>query len=285
MSDPETNSDMKAYWNGVAGEKWVRLDSRLDAGLQHFADAVIEAARVRLRESVLDIGCGCGATTLQAARTVGHEGRAVGVDISSIMLQRARQRADDLGLPQVHFECADAQVDEIGSDEFDATISRFGVMFFVDPRAAFANIAKATRSGGRLAFVCWQRIESNPWMLLPTMAAAQHVAIQRPADPTTPGPFAFADADRVTRILENCGWSDVAFRAYESDMTVGGGGLAQAVDFMMEMGPAAQPLRDADETTRSRVREAIAEVMRPHLRAGEVKMASAAWIFTAVRES
>jgi len=279
------NAQMHEYWNGLAGEKWVRLEQRLDEGLKPFADGLFTAAGLRPGEQVLDVGCGCGATTLEAARRVGPEGRAVGVDISAIMLTRARERAEEQGLDNARFELVDAQSDRLPRAEFDAIISRFGVMFFAHPEAAFANLLTALAPAGRIAFVCWQKLEANPWMLVPTLAAMQHVVVQRPADPHSPGPFAFADAERVHRLMEAAGWQDVAVSRFEIPFASGGGGtLDETVDFMMEMGPAAPALREADSETRVRVRQAIYEAMKPYEKNGGVLMDAAAWIFTARRD-
>jgi SAM-dependent methyltransferase len=166
--------------------------------------------------------------------------------------------------------------------EVDAVVSRFGVMFFDDPTVAFANLARATKRGGRLAFVCWQGIGANPWMAVPTMAAMQFIKIEPPADPNAPGPFAFADAERVRGILASAGWTSIDTHPLELDVTVGGGApLAEAVDFRMEMGPAAQPLRDADAATRDRVRGAVRDALTPYATPQGVRMGSAAWVFTA----
>jgi SAM-dependent methyltransferase len=282
---PHPNAEMHEYWNGLAGEKWVRLERRLDEGLQPFADGLFAAARLRTGERVLDVGCGCGATTLEAAKRVAPHGRATGIDISAIMTTRARERARELGLENVSFELIDAQSDPLPLSVFDSIISRFGVMFFSDPESAFRNLLSAARPGGRMTFVCWQKIDANPWMLLPTLAAMQHVTVKRPADPGAPGPFAFGDADRVRGFMERAGWRSVCASRFEIPFASGGGGsLDEAVDFMMEMGPAAQALREADAHTRTRVRQSIYETMKPYERNGGVLMDAAAWIFNAQRE-
>jgi SAM-dependent methyltransferase len=276
-----SNDEMQAYWNGPAGEKWVRLQDQLDVGLQPFADAVFAAAMLQTGEAVLDVGCGCGATTLQAAKLVGTSGRATGVDISAPMITRARDRACAQNLGNASFACVDAQSGQPDGTPFDVLVSRFGVMFFSDPEKAFAKLRGSIRPSGRLSFICWQGLDRNPWLLLPALAAMKHVAIQPPADPQAPGPFAFADADRVSKILVAAGWRDVAYAPFERPIAIGGDKLEDAVEFMMEMGPAAQALRDADDATRHQVRESLAEAMSPHLRPGGVQMDSAAWVFTA----
>ena len=281
-STTRANAQMTDYWNGVAGDKWVRLESILDEQLRPFGDAVLDAAQLRAGERVLDIGCGCGATTLDAARAVGAEGRATGVDISLAMLARAAERARAQKLGQARFECADAQVQRFEPASADAVISRFGVMFFDDPKAAFANISRAAKRGGRLAFVCWQGFQNNPWMAVPTMAAMQFVTIQPPADPYAPGPMAFADAERVRGILAGAGWTSVEARPLELEVSIAGGAsLDDAVAFMMEMGPAAVALREADAATREKARTAITEALSRYATPGGVVMGGAAWVFTA----
>ena len=276
------NAQMTEYWNGTAGDKWVRLETILDDQLRPFGDAVLAAARLRSGERVLDIGCGCGATTLDAARAVGAEGRATGVDLSRAMLARAALRARTEKLPQARFECADAQVQPFEPGSADAIVSRFGVMFFDDPKAAFANIARAMKRGGRLAFVCWQGFQMNPWMAVPTMAAMQFVTVQPPTDPYAPGPMAFADAERVRSILAAAGWSSIDVMPLELEVAIAGGApLADAVGFMMEMGPAAVALREADDATRERARGAIADALSRYATPSGVRMGSAAWVFTA----
>ena len=277
-----SNAEMLKYWNEAAGPVWTAYEERLDAQLAPIGARGRERAALQPGERVLDIGCGCGATTLDAARSVGSSGVATGVDISRPMLARAAERARSLGLGQARFECADAQTHPFASAAVDAVISRFGVMFFDDPKAAFANLARATKRGGRLVFVCWQSIAANPWMALPMIAAMQHITIERPTDPTAPGPFAFADGERVSGILAKAGWAGINVHSLELQLSVGGGAsLAEAADFMMELGPTAQPLKDADAATRERVRAAITEAIAPYATDGGVKMGSAAWVITA----
>src|SRR5881628_2723223 len=161
----------------------------------------MERARIGAGERVIDIGCGCGDTTIALARRVGPAGLVLGIDVSAPMLARAADAAREAGVAHVRFEHADAQTHRFPAQAFDVLYSRFGVMFFSDPAAAFGNLRTALRPGGRLGFVCWQAVPENPWIAVPLEAAAQHMALPPPPAPGAPGPFSFADPERVRRIL------------------------------------------------------------------------------------
>jgi SAM-dependent methyltransferase len=184
------NVDQVEYWNSAVGDTWARMQARLDAAFTPATAALLSMAAPRLGEDVLDIGCGTGETTLALAAAVGDEGSATGLDISEALLARARERAE-AGLSEALFINADAATfaDEAG---FDLIVSRFGVMFFDDPSAAFANLHKLTAPGGRLCFACWQPAVLNLWATLPMQVLADVLPPQTPADPHAPGPFAFA---------------------------------------------------------------------------------------------
>jgi len=163
--------------------------------------------------------------------------------------------------------------------------SRFGVMFFADPGAAFANLRTTLRPGGRVAFVCWRSLPENPWMALPLAAALQHIPPPPIPGPNDPGPFSFADRARVSGVLEGAGFLDVAFEALDREVVIGGGGdLESAVDFILQMGPTSAALREAGAAKAAEVVAAVREAIRPYHRAETgVRMASAAWIVTARR--
>ena len=282
MADTPANAAQIDYWNDVAGTNWTELQEQLDAQLLPFAEAVMEAAAPAPGERGLDVGCGCGATTLELGRRVGADGAAVGIDISTVMRDKARARARAAGLGAVRFERADAQTHAFTPASFDLMISRFGVMVFDDPPAAFTNLHRALKPGGRLAFICWQAGAANPWMLLPTMAVMQHVPIEAPADPLAPGPFAFADAGRVRGILEQAGFVEVQTERYERDMVVGGGpGIEDALRLLLRLGPASRALAQADGATRVAAMESVRAVLAPYRTESGVRMSSAAWIVTA----
>jgi SAM-dependent methyltransferase len=233
---------------------------------------------------VLDVGCGCGDTTLAAARRAAR-GRVLGVDISAPMLARARARAAEAGLANAEFLQADAQTHRFAPASVDVVVSRFGVMFFADPAAAFQNLRDALIPGGRLAFACWQSLPENPWMLVPVMAAAQHVPLPPPPAPGAPGPFAFAERPRVEAILSGAGFVDVDFRTFAPSITVGGeGGLDDAVEFILQLGPLAAAFREAKRPdAMPAVTAAVREALGPYVTPRGVVMASKAWIVTGRR--
>jgi len=191
---------------------------------QPFTAMLLDAAGLRAGQRVLDVGCGAGGTTRAAARLTAP-GEVTGVDLSAPMLELARASAQEAGLGNVAFHQDDVQVRRFGADRFDAVISRFGVMFFEDPVAAFTNLASATRPGGRLAFVCWQPLATNEWLTLPEAALAAHVP--PPDDFGTqdgPGMFAFADEARVRSVLAAAGWQEATVTPHHPSILVGGGG-------------------------------------------------------------
>ena len=278
------NSEQTSYWNDQAGPRWVAMQEILDHQLQPFGAEAAERAGVSTGERVIDIGCGCGATTIELARRVGDAGNVCGLDVSEPMLARAAERSAREGLERIRYVRADAQTYDFSSAAFDVVFSRFGVMFFEDPTAAFANLASAMEDGGRLTFACWQAAENNPWMRVPTIAAMEHVEIEVAADPHAPGPFAFSDSERVKGILADAGLQSIEAHAFEPEVTLAGGAdLDQAALFMTQLGPAARPLQRATDELRATVVAAVREALQPFTRDGAVVMPSAAWIFTARR--
>jgi SAM-dependent methyltransferase len=284
MESSGPNAEQIAYWND-RGKQWVAVNDMLDAMIGPLGRHALDRARVAPGETVLDVGCGCGDTTLELARRVGPSGRVHGVDISAPMLARARERAQQAGASQITFEQADAQTHAFAPATFDLVFSRFGVMFFVDPRAAFANLRGALRPGGRLAFVCWQAFPQNSWMAVPLMAAAPHVKLPAPPAPDAPGPFSFGDDQRVRSILSDAGFANVTVDALQEPVTLAGsGGLDAAVEFAVTgVGPLAAALREAGPAAATPVRAAIREALAPYTTGDSVRLPSAAWVVSTRR--
>jgi SAM-dependent methyltransferase len=272
------NTQQITYWNDAPGKTWADLQDVLDVQLEPMGAAVLKALAARPGERVIDVGCGCGQTTLALADAVGAASLALGVDISEPMLEVARRRGADR--PQARFLNADAQTHAFDAGGFDALHSRFGVMFFDDPTAAFANLRRALKLGGRLAFLCWRSPAENPIMTTPMAAAQKHLPPPEPMAPGTPGPFAFADPERVRAILADAGFADIEIRP--QDMPAGGNTREETLELSLRVGPLGRMLRENPQVDREAavadVRAAIAAHARPD---GRVFMDSACWIVTA----
>jgi len=275
------NAEQITYWNEEPGQKWVTLASLIDAQIAPLGVAAMDRAGIARGASVLDVGCGCGDSSLELGRRVGPAGAVTGLDVSAVMLARARERAREAGLANIDFTNADAQTCSFADIRREMVFSRFGVMFFSDPVAAFANLRSALAPAGRLAFVCWQELGRNPWMRVPLMAAATHVQLPPPPAEGAPGPFAFANANRLRGILESAGFTAIAVDPLEREIALAGGGdLERAVDVTMQLGPAGRVLREADDSVRRRARESIREALAPYATPEGVRLACAAFIVT-----
>ncbi len=282
---PQANTRMRVYWNEQAGPIWAEQHELLDAQLEPVSEAVLRRADLRAGERVLDIGCGCGATTLGAADRVGPEGRVLGVDLSGPMLERARARAEAVGLgTRIETLQADAQVYSFTPGAWDVALSRFGVMFFDDPEAAFGNIGRALRPGGRLVFACWQERARNPWIDAAARGALRHLEAPPPPEPGAPGPFSLADAIHTRSLLERAGFGEVGVDAFEEPIRMAD--LETASQLWVKVGPVAgmvleqRPGPALLEKVREAVREELAQF---DTREGLVAPA-AAWLVSARRE-
>jgi SAM-dependent methyltransferase len=276
------NTAQAEHWNtGAGAAHWIRNREQYDRMLRPFADLILQAAALRPGQQVLDVGCGFGVTTLAAARLV-DPGSAVGVDLSSPMLALARERAAGSGLRNVSFQHGDVQVHPFGPARFDVVISRFGVMFFEDPVAAFTNIRPAVRPGGRLVFVCWQPLAGNDWLLVPGAALAEHVP---PGDFGTadgPGMFAFADQNLVYEILAGAGWTAIQITPQQVTLLVGGGGsVDDTTEFLRTATIGRTMLEGADEATTERALTAVRAALARHADAEGVHLGAGVWLVQA----
>ena len=278
------NAEQIKYWNETAAPKWLALQPAIDAQIEPLGRRAMERGAIALGDRVLDVGCGCGSATLELARRVGPKGRVTGVDVSTSMIERAMESTRAARFANVRLENADAQTARFSPGEFDVLYSRFGVMFFADPRAAFRNLSAALRPGSRLAFVCWQSLQENPWMLVPMKAAAKLVAFPPPPGPDAPGPFSFADPTRVREVLEHAGFAEVVLEDVRETLAVGGSeSLDQAAEFVVQMGPTGAALREVQDEMRRSVTLAVREALAPYHTDRGVRMPAAAWIVTGRR--
>lgn len=276
------NADQIEFWNGDAAERWVALGTQLDAMLQPLGLAAMDRAAPAQGHKVLDVGCGCGETTIDLAHRVGPGGSVTGIDISAVMLSRAGLRAKPGNGVDVTFQNADAETHRFEDASFDHIFSRFGVMFFQNPTAAFANLRKALRPEGRMTFICWRTPRENPWVAVPMSIAKRHVDWPEAAGVDGPGEFAFADRARFEDALSGAGFQIEAVDSLDIDVTVGGGGDVKAtVDFFMQQGPAARVMGEATEAQREAVKADLEDALAPYLTRQGVRMTTGTWLVSA----
>jgi SAM-dependent methyltransferase len=274
------NVEQAAAWDGQDGDDWTEHEEQYNASVRRHTSRLIEAAQIRPSDQILDIGCGCGESTRQAARSA-VDGGALGVDLSSRMLARARERSEAEGVTNARFERGDAQVYPFDADAFDLAISRFGVMFFGDPVAAFQNVRRALRPGGRIAFLTWQPLTRNEWML--EMMGALAAGRDLPGPPAgAPGPFGLSDPDAVQLILAEAGFEDVELESVAEPITLGAD-ADDAFAFVRSLGVTRGMLRDLDADTAARALEALRATIDAHATGEEVRFGSAAWLITGRR--
>ncbi|MCC8968313.1 class I SAM-dependent methyltransferase [Bradyrhizobium sp. Pear76] len=273
------NADQIAYWNGPGGQRWATRQAAQDIVLQPVLDLLIDRAAPEAGERIVDVGCGSGATTFALASKVAPAGHVLGVDVSEPMLTRARQSAQ--GLP-VEFALADATVYPFARESFDLLASRFGVMFFADPAASFANLHKAMKPTGRLAFACWQEPRENPFFMAPLQAVYKHVPKLPQLGPEDPGPFSFASEARVKRILGEAGFSGIAMEPCKVELDVATGrGMDAAIQGALEIGPASRALEGHPDEVRSAAIASMREALAPFVKGDSVLLPGAIWIVTA----
>lgn len=279
---PVSNADQIAYWNDEAGPRWVDLQQRTDAAFSQVTAAALAYAGPKPGQRVLDIGCGCGATVLDLARRVGPDGHVVGVDVSKVMLEVAGERARSEHLDNATLLLADASTYPFEGGAFDLAFSRFGVMFFDDPVQAFANIRRALKPGGRLAFISWLPLAENPWFLVPFTAAKPHLPPLPPSDPAAPGPFSFADPERVRGILDAAGFSAIEVARHDTAMRMAGPNeLAAAANLATRLGPVTRALLGVHASVRDAAEAAILEELRKHEGPDGVILPGSVWLVSA----
>jgi SAM-dependent methyltransferase len=275
------NAAQIAEWNGEQGQRWVQLQQQMDAMIEPFGQAALQAGAPQTGERVLDIGCGCGATTLVLARAVAPRGQVLGVDVSAPMLAVARRLAAAAPELPLRFVEADAATAELPHGQ-DLLFSRFGMMFFDQPAAALHHLRGALRPGGRCAFVCWRAPRDNPWAMAPLMAARKALGITPPpADPHAPGPFAFADEQRLHGLLSAAGFGGIDIRRVDVLLRVGSD-AQDAAERSLRIGPVSRLAREVGPAHEPLMRQAMAQALAALAAAdGSVQLGGSTWVVTA----
>jgi len=283
MTD-QPNAEMAEFWNGKGGKSWVTQEARLECSLRPFGQQAMAAGAIKAGQQILDIGFGCGDSTIELAGKVGSEGQVHGVDISVAMVDAAEKKTMQNDITNVSFECADAQTKAFPFDTYDLVFSRFGVMFFDDPIGAFKNIYSALKPGGRLAFICWAPRTENAWVGLPLQVVAKHLTLPTPPGLDEPGPFSLSEEPRVSGILGAAGFTNIAVESFQTPFVLGGD-VDEALSFLMQLTPSGAAINnaEADDETRARIAVDMAELLKSHDSEKGVTMGAAALLVTATK--
>lgn len=294
------NHEQIAYWNGDGGRKWAERDELMAGVLAPISDALLTRVAPRRARTALDVGCGGGSNTLQLLQHLDNPRHILGIDVSAPLLEVARARVAERGTaplrtaplrkapartapPRIEFLRADAATHDFGDWRFDVLFSRFGVMFFDDPVAAFAQLRRAAHRNAGLAFCCWQALDKNPWTALPLQAALTVLPAPEPGAPHSPGPFAFADAAYVREVLARAGWSATRIEPYAPTLEFSiEGGYEAAVRELVNTGPVGRLLAPAEPPAREAVYAAARRALKDYYRGDTLALAGAVWFVTAV---
>ncbi|WP_330335368.1 class I SAM-dependent methyltransferase (plasmid) [Streptomyces sp. NBC_00536] len=280
MHQPTPNTAQAESWNGYEGAQWARSQDRWDAINDGFNEPLLGAAAIGDLDRVLDIGCGAGRTTRLAAQRA-HRGHALGLDLSAPMLEAARASTGREAVRNASFVQADAQVHPFAPGSFDAAISRYGVMFFADPVAAFANIARALRPGGRLAFICAAEPSANEWLRALTSLRGI-LPLGDFGEPGAPGMFSLADPDHTLALLSEAGYEHP--RAQRVEVAADWGKDAETTaEFLLAAGPVRHLLDQVGPDAQESAHQTLTSALRPHHHNGAVRLRSASWLITATR--
>ncbi|SFK53207.1 class I SAM-dependent methyltransferase [Methylorubrum salsuginis] len=268
------------YWNGEVGQRWAEHRGALDAAFAPLTQALFAASGLAPGDRVLDIGCGAGETTLLAARQVAPSGRVTGADVSEPLLDaaRAREAAEPVGAA-IEWLKADVQSHAFEA-RFDHALSRFGVMFFDDSAAAFANIRANLVEGGRLRFLCWRAMAENPWVALPRAAVMPLLPDSEAPSPDAPGPFRFALRETLRPLLEGAGFRDIVFEPVNRTMRVGRT-PEEAAGFVVTRGPIARLLRERDPAVQEAALRTVVDLFAKLSGGGPVELGAACWLVSA----
>ena len=278
----EVNKSQKDFWSGKGGDIWVERQNAMDTMLSPLGEAALNKLDFNEEENVLDIGCGCGHTTINIAKRIGPSGNVTGLDISEPMLKRAKESAVEMSLTNTSFKCVDVQTEDLGEAIYSIAFSRFGVMFFEDSIAAFKNINKSLISGGCLSFVCWQSPAVNPWQSLFIQEIKKFLELPSPP-PRSPGPFAFMESEYVSSILEESKFQDITIEGFETEVNMfSGRSLSDSVKDYISINPVVTGmLKESSENKIAEIIDSAIEAFSPYYTEKGLIFPSATWLVTA----
>jgi ubiquinone/menaquinone biosynthesis C-methylase UbiE len=280
----EVNKNQRDFWSGKGGDIWVERQNAMDTMLSPLGEAALNKLNLNEGENVLDIGCGCGHTTLNIAKRISPDGQVTGLDISKPMLKRAKESANEMSISNASFNCVDVQTDDMGEEVYSAAFSRFGVMFFEDPVAAFCNINKSLITGASLSFVCWQSPVLNPWQSLFIEAVKKYVDLPSPP-PRSPSPFAFMESEYVSSILEESNFQNIMIEGHEAEVNMfSGRSLSDSVKDYISINPVVSGmLKDSTEQEKTEIINSAIEAFSPYYSAKGLMFPSATWLVTTTK--
>ena len=280
METKHINQDQKDFWNNQKGQIWVSLEQKIDSMLEPLGDETLKILAVKDGEHIIDVGCGTGTTTLKLAGLLCNNGSVTGVDISKPILECAKKKARESSANNIEFVLADAQNHDFVFESCDAIFSRFGLMFFEDPVAAFSNLRKGLKSGGRLTFVCWADRSVNDWIEVSTNIANKYLELPPKAAPRDPGPFAFEDPLYLNEVLSDAGWNEILIENFATTNVVGKS-IKEAADFLSRMGPMSVPFENSEGSVQRKVIGALEECFVDYFTRRGVEMHFSTWIVIA----
>lgn len=277
----DKNIKQRQFWSGAGGDVWVNKQREMDIMLNPLGDRVIERLDLKSDAKIIDIGCGCGATTLEIAKKI-TQGEILGVDISEPMLDKAAETAREMSLSNISFEVKDVQVDVMPQNYFDVAFSRFGVMFFEDPFEAFKNIHSSLKEDGLLSFVCWQNASLNPWQSLSIQVIKEFLDLPAPA-PKSPGPFAFEDKTYLEEILRESGFKGLEILDNQEDIVMfSGKSIREACEDYLTINPVVtEMLKNSKPELTEEILEALVIKFSTFHQNDGLLFPSATWIVTA----
>ena len=280
----EVNKNQRDFWSGKGGDIWVERQNAMDTMLSPLGEAALNKLNLNEGENVLDIGCGCGHATLNIAKRISPDGQVTGLDISEPMLKRAKESANEMSISNASFNCVDVQTDDMGEEVYSAAFSRFGVMFFEDPVAAFCNINKSLITGASLSFVCWQSPALNPWQSLFIEAVKKYVDLPSPP-PRSPSPFAFMESEYVSSILEESNFQNIIIEGHEAEVNMfSGRSLSDSVKDYISINPVVSGmLKDSTEQEKTEIINSAIEAFSPYYSAKGLMFPSATWLVTTTK--